>query len=164
MMEKILVLPDLDIQFSFLKKFLLFGKWMFWPVVRVIIFGIFGLLLCVYGGSEFVVTKGVTTDEVLHFLGGVGAADVMAALYMFFHRNTSHRFFGVLVALMGACLFGVFWEFAEYTRTNFFPDGFFPSFLDQVLLIGSFPDTMLDLFLDCLGGFLYGVCRFFSRH
>ena len=86
-------------------------------------------------------------DKALHFSGGIVAGWIS---YLVVRRYLSPAPMWVqwFVVLGGTALFGVVWEFAEYTSSAL--DFYFA--VEGYLYIGDLRDTMFDLMLDVAGG------------
>jgi len=99
-------------------------------------------------------------DIPLHLLGGLFIG--LGAIWL---DNQSARFFGErhplekLILVLGVvCLVGVFWEFFEFGLDYFYSLGIV-GFKSQL----SVADTIGDLFLDLLGGFIALISDWFFR-
>lgn len=84
-------------------------------------------------------------DMPMHLLGGVTIAMGMALPYVS-RLSIARRFSPLATTLIAVCIFGIGWEVYELgTGTSVYKDGFWP-------------DTILDIAMDFLGGLIgYGV-------
>lgn len=93
------------------------------------------------------------TGEIMHFLGGISIAYMCVLFLRFFKKENIVSFRGkflvVFIIVSVVSLFAVFWEFLEFLSDNFLGTS------NQLGL----EDTLLDLFMGILGGFLFSVFR-----
>ena len=89
-------------------------------------------------------------DIPMHFIGGISLGITYFLILQFFQKKNYLRmdsFFKVLFIFALVSLTAVFWELFEFSA----------EFLTGFDLQGTLNDTMLDLFLGMLGGFLTAV-------
>ena len=89
-------------------------------------------------------------DIPMHFIGGISVGITYFLILQFFQKKNYLRmdsFFKVLFIFALVSLTAVFWELFEFSA----------EFLTGFDLQGTLNDTMLDLFLGMLGGFLTAV-------
>lgn len=96
-------------------------------------------------------------DKILHFLGGAIVAWFFSLVFTL-ELSSLPASKGFLVIISTVALIGVLWEFAEYLSGTYSPQ-----FIWNYFHGGDLPDTLLDLFVDMLGGAGFFMLRTLSN-
>lgn len=97
-------------------------------------------------------------DMVLHFSGGFFMAMLMTDYLK--DRLGSGNILKDILIVAGATIFiGVVWEFAEFIANQILVEPTKKYLGINAYFMGDLPDTVLDLFLDMLGAFVFFACH-----